>query len=90
MRDPTRGRAVVGRLNRLKMYMYESSGERLSDPADSGSDPLHGERWEIRDQGFCRRYLSFSSVCHSVVYGDSLPFKQALLFLIDVPTRLSV
>ena len=70
--------------------MYESSGGRLSDPAHFGSDPLHGERWEIRDQAFRRRYPSFSSICHSVVNGDSLPFKQALLFFTDVTTRLSV
>ena len=74
------------------VQMYESSGGRLSNPAHFGSDRLHGERWEIKDQAFRQRYPSFSSICHSVLNGGSLPFKQALLFMIDVhvTTRLSV
>ena len=70
--------------------LYERSGGRLSDPTPFGSDPLHGERREMRDQAFSRRYPSIDSIFHRLVNGDNLPYKQALLFLIDLTRRLSV
>ena len=69
--------------------MYESSGGRLTDPAHFGTDPLNGEKWEIRDRAFRERYPSFASIFHALVNGNNLPFKQALLFFIDITRRLS-
>lgn len=72
------------------VQMYQTDGGRLSDPVLFGSDPLSGERVDMRDQAFQRRYTSFSRIFHTLVNGDSVLFKQALLFLIDITTRLSV
>ena len=72
------------------IQLYESSGGRLSDPTPFGTDPIDGDRREMRDQAFRRKYPSIDSIFHRLVNGESLIFKQALLFLIDVTRRLSV
>ena len=69
---------------------YELSGGRLSDPSMFGSDPLHGEKQEIRNRAFHQKFPSFRLIFSSLVNGDNQPFKQALSFFIDVTRRLSV
>ena len=64
------------------IQLYESSGGRLSDPTPFGTDPIDGDRREMRDQAFRRKYPSIDSIFHRLVNGESLIFKQALLFLI--------
>ena len=72
------------------IQLYESNGGRLTDPTPFGTDPLQGDRREMREQAFNRRYPSIDSIFHRLVNRDNLLLKQALLFLIDVTRRLSV
>ena len=69
---------------------YERSGGRLTDPSHFGNDPLHGDRLDIRDRAFRQRFPSFASIFHALVNGDKVPFKQALLFFMDLTRRLSI
>ena len=92
MQQDNRARAITPSLLPLTdqaVQLYESSGGRLSDPTPFGSDPLHGDRQEMRDRAFHQRYPLFDSIFHQLVNGDNLAFKQGLLFLIDLNRRLS-
>ena len=52
MQQDNRARVVILSLlpqTNQAIQLYESSGGRLSDPTSFGSDPLHGDRQEMRD-----------------------------------------
>ena len=72
--------------------MYHQEGGRISDEAQYGEDPLHGDaaKSSIRTQAFGDRYPSFDNIFHELVNSNPSLFKSALLFYIDVTYRLSV
>ena len=72
------------------VQMYRDSGGSLTDPAPYGSDPLaeNDHKRQIREQSFGERF-SLETVFHKLVNGDYSPFREAVLFYIDVTRRLS-
>ena len=72
------------------VQMYRDSGGSLTDPASYGDDPLaeNDNKKQIRERCFGERF-SLETVFHKLVNGDSSPFREAILFYIDVTRRLS-
>lgn len=72
------------------VQMYRDSGGSLTDPAPYGNDPLaeNDHKRKIREQSFGERF-SLETVFHKLVNGDYSPFREAVLFYIDVTRRLS-
>ena len=71
--------------------MYHQEGGRISDESGFGEDPLQGDnaKTSIRAQAFNERYPSYDAIFYEVVNTNPTPFKNALLFYIDVTYRLS-
>ena len=73
------------------VQMYTSAGGSLSEPARFGVDPLAADfrKQQIRFRSFTDLY-SFENLFSQVSNGNSLLFKQALKYLIDITNRLSL
>ncbi len=66
---------------------YRRSGGQLTDP--SCADPIVDDsKRAIRDTSFNSRFPSFENLFYSVVNFDSLTFKNALIYLIDITYRI--
>ena len=73
------------------VQMYRDNVGVLTDPTSFGLDPLadNSEKKQIRERAFNSSYPSYDSIFHHLVNGITTPFKNALLFYIDVTKRLS-
>ena len=69
--------------------MYHQGG-RISDETGFGEDPLQGDdaKTSIRAQAFDERYPSYDAIFHQLVNLNSLLFKSALLFYVDITYHL--
>ena len=73
------------------VQIYTSSGGVLTEPYQFGIDPIAcvGKKL-IRHTSFTQKFPSFDHIFHEVVNGNSSPFKNALIFFIDITKRLSL
>ena len=72
------------------VQMYRDNDGSLTDPAPYGNDPLaeNYHKRQIREQSFVERF-SLETVFHKLVNGDYTPFREAVLFYIDITRCLS-
>ena len=70
---------------------YTSLGGILTEPHGFGVDPLEGIEHlkQVRRDLFKEKFPTFDPLFSSTVNGDCSPFKQGLMFYIDVTKRLS-
>ena len=73
------------------VQMYRDNVGTLTDPTSFGIDPLadNSEKKKIRERAFNSSYPCYDTIFHDLVNGITAPFKNALLFYIDVTKRLS-
>ena len=83
-------RYLPSTLQAVSMYECETGG-RISQETEFGNDPLRGDvsKCSIRSQAFFERHPSFDDIFHNLVNLNSIPFRNALLFYIDITYRLS-
>ena len=74
----------------VNMYQQEQQG-RISDDSGFGQDPIHANlsKTSIRAQVFGERFPSLEVIFHELVNENPVPFKNGLIFYIDVTRRLS-
>ena len=69
---------------------YRSLGGNLTELHGFGVDPLEGiEHLKQIRSDLLKKFPTFDSLFSSTVNGDSSPFKQRLMFYIDITKRLS-
>lgn len=69
---------------------FHATGGRLQLLSKFGEDPLDGHTslQQNREEAFVSRFPSFEPIFHQVSNGDSTPFKEAIIFFIDLTNRL--
>lgn len=70
---------------------YENTGGSITVFSPFGNDPLSGRPNLIsrRDEVFYEHYPTFDPIFHTVVNGDFTLFREGLLLLIAVTSRLA-
>ena len=72
------------------VQLYRDNVGTLTDPTSFGIDPLaeNSEKKQIRERAFTSSYPCYDRIFHDLVNGITAPFRNALLFYIDVTKRL--
>ncbi len=72
--------------------LFETNGGNLTYSSSFGNDPLanSAEKLQIRDCAFIEKYPSFEHIFHNLVNGNDSVFRNAIIFFVDVTSRLSV
>ena len=74
------------------VQLYEQAGGRIRELSQFGQDPIadNATKCDLRKQAFTDTYPSFEAIFSNLVNGNSLPFKSALKFYIDITRRLTM
>ncbi len=74
----------------VRLYEQETGG-RISEESGFGLDPIgtDANKCLIRKQAFFDRYPSFEDIFNNFINSNSVMFRSALLYYIDMTYRLS-
>ena len=73
----------------VRLYEQETGG-RISEESGFGLDPIgtDANKCSIKKQAFFDRYPSFEDIFNNLINSNSVVFRSALLYYIDITYRL--
>lgn len=74
------------------VQLYKQAGGRIRETSQFGRDPIANDaaKCDLRKKAFTEKYPSFEVIFSNLINGNSLHFKNALKFYIDVTRRLAI
>ena len=74
------------------VQLYEQAGGRMREISQFGQHPIAHDttKYDLWRQAFTDKYPSFKAIFSNLVNENSVPFKSALKFYIDITRRLAI